>query len=94
MGYYINSIENEHLGPKGKAESLIKLAGATKLNGSPKKIPLNEGIICVVDNGPFEAAAFVYSDAELKSFEDPTDYRRKIWLSMPLDKAKKFSGYN
>lgn len=94
MGYYINTGENI-----GKAEYLIINEGALELLDVPNN--LNEltdqklGLICVVDNGPFEAAGFVYSDHELEAFShNPTDFRFKRWLVMPLDRAKELSGYD
>ena len=92
MGYYINTGHNI-----GKAEWLIANEGALELSFVPASLselpPEMEGLICVVNNGPFEAAAFVYSDRELESFTDPTDYRDKRWLVLPLERAKELSGY-
>jgi hypothetical protein len=93
MGYYIKTGENV-----GKAEYLIAREGAMELLDVPNslsELPSGlEGLICVVDNGPFEAAGFIYNDRELEAFTDPSDYRFKRWLTMPLDKAKELSGYN
>lgn len=92
MGYYINTGENV-----GKAEYLIERYGAQEMTGSPRSLrdlPSDLGLVCVVNNGPFEAAGFVFSDRELEAFTEPTDYRFKRWLTMPLDKAKELSGYN
>jgi hypothetical protein len=93
MGYYINTGHNI-----GKAEWLITNEGALELSFVPSSLselpPEKEGLICVVNNGMFEAAGFIYNDRELKDFTDPTDYRDKRWLVIPLDRAKELSGYN
>lgn len=95
MGYYINTGHNV-----GKAEWLIANESALELTFVPRSLadlsPDTElnGLICVVNNGPFEAAGFIYSDRELEAFTDPSDYRDKRWLVMPLERAKELSGYN
>lgn len=93
MGYYINTGHNV-----GKAEWLIVNEGAMELMDVPtslSELPTElNGLICVVNNGPFEAAGFIYNDRELKAFSDPSDYRDKRWLVLPLERAKELSGYN
>lgn len=95
MGYYINNGHNV-----GKADWLIANEGALELNFVPNSLaeassdPNLNGVVCVVDNGLFEAAAFIYNDNELKAFSDPKDWRNKRWLIMPLARAKTLSGYN
>lgn len=39
-------------------------------------------LVCVVQNGPFDAAAICYSLDELRAFGDPDDFRTKRWLVM------------
>ncbi len=41
----------------------------------------DKAIICVVDNGPFEAAGFAYSQRELDFFSIP-DGRPRTWVVM------------
>jgi hypothetical protein len=93
MGYYINTGHNV-----GKAEWLIVNEGAMELMDVPtslSELPTElNGLICVVNNGPFEAAGFIYNDRELEAFSDPSDYRDKRWLVLPLERAKELSGYN
>ena len=93
MGYYIE-VPND----KQKAEQLVELHGA-QIILKPKSfndVPEGKGLICVVDNGMFEAAAFCYSAGEFKEFE--TDYgnggnqRPRKWVLLDIDKAKKLSG--
>jgi len=51
------------------------------------------GLICVVDNGLFEAAAFCFDEQEFKEFIDPKDPRPKTWVVMDRDKAEILSKY-
>jgi hypothetical protein len=84
MGKYINQTPNGPLSKKHKAAELNK-AGAELLFTTPKK--WEEGLICVVDNGPFDAAAYVADERDLKDFSDYTqDERERVWLRW--DKAK------
>ena len=89
MGYYINSnSKDEGLGATGKANGLA-LDGARII---PEPTTWQEGLVCVVENGPFDAAAYVYNEKEMKEFQNPSDYRRKTWLI--YEHAKKLSGYD
>lgn len=95
MGYYIKTGSSLN-----KAEWLIINEGAMELNFVPESLkelpagPELNGLVCVVNNGQFEAAAFVYDDYELRRFANPSDYRLKRWLVMPSERAKELSGYN
>jgi len=46
----------------------------------------DEVAVCLVDNGPFTAAAVAYSQDELEYFKSPSDDRPKLWFYVPLDK--------
>lgn len=86
MGYYINSTsKGVRLPAKGKANQLI-FDGAKRV-----KNEFQENLVCVVDNGPFEAAAYAFSEDEFNAFNDPDDNRNKEWLVYPH--AKSLSGY-
>lgn len=89
MGYYIEVPHN-----KGKAQQLVELYGAEILSKAPEfwvKGP-KQAIICVVDNGPFEAAGFCFSRRELEDFKVP-DGRPRTWLLMDRKKACELTGY-
>ncbi len=89
MGFYIETYCNQ-----GKADELVKRHGAVKI-ATPKSfndIPVDKGLICVVENGFFDAAGFCYDENEFKAFVDP-DGRRKHWLLMDKELAIKLSGY-
>ena len=94
MGYYINSAGGVPLQATGKALALINRENAKRLTEVPSQLPTDgNGIICVVNNGFFEAAAFAYSNEELAYFRDSSDTRPKVSLTMPLQRCKELSGY-
>lgn len=92
MGYYIEVPEN-----KGKARQIIELYGGRILPYAPthEDARADEAIICVVDNGLFEAAGFAYDKAELESFKRPDHgYQRpRTWLIIDRKKAIKLTGF-
>jgi hypothetical protein len=88
MGYYIQ-------GPaKGKVAFLTSQYGAEELAGA--LVPFfvsSHGVICVVDNGSFEAAAYIHDLEEFMRFDQPHDPRPKVWLLMEKALAKQLSGH-
>lgn len=75
MGKYINIDSKGNVLPaKGKAEMLIK-DGAKIV----KPTSFQDNLVCIVDNGMFEAAGYAYDENEFKAFNYP-DGRNKIWL--------------
>lgn len=90
MGYYVQ-------GPAiGKGPYMVATHNAQKLNAPPRwdAIPAGKGLVVVVNNGPFEAAAFAYDAAEYRDFTDPSDYRSKSYYLMDLPLLKSLTGYN
>ena len=92
MGYYIEVPEN-----KGKAQQIAELHGALILDKQPPFAAVaveapEKAIICVVDNGMFEAAGFAYDEMEFNVFARP-DGRPKTWLIMDRNLACKLTGY-
>jgi len=90
MGYYIGCPTN-----KGKAEHIVKNLGGTII---PKPvvfedIPEGKALICVVNNGAFEAAGYCYSSREFEEFSMPQDFRSKQYVLMDEDIAQKLSGF-
>lgn len=79
MGYYINKVGDKHLPNIGKAEFLIQHAKATRIL-SPTE--WKDDLVCVVNNGLFEAAGYVYNEAEMREFKR-ADGRPRVWLSVP-----------
>lgn len=95
MGYYIQVPEN-----KGKAQQLVDLHDATILPMRPEAfedVPEGQALICVVDNGAFEAAALCYSREEFVAFTSPdttSGYQRpRTWVLMAKDLAHEVAEY-
>ncbi len=89
MGYYIQVPKN-----KGKAQQIVELYGGRIAFSPPsfEDITPEEAIICVVDNGPYEAAGFAYNQDKLYAFSH-MDGRRKEWVIMNRQKACELTGY-
>ena len=90
MGYYIQT-----KGPLLKAMQLCTDHDAENI-GRPSsfaEVPDGKALICVVQNGPFDAAALVHDEREFVEFSDPTDPRPKDWLIMDKELAHKLAGY-
>ena len=89
MGYYINRMPSgEMLAPTRKADQLLRVSGAREIM-SPQS-SFTSDLVCVVENGLFDAAAFCYNEKEQTEFAE-FDGRRKRWLIVP--EAAKLSGY-
>jgi uncharacterized protein (DUF1330 family) len=91
MRYYIETGSS-----RNKAEYLISNHGAQRISegraneliGDDKK-----AVICVIDNGSFEAAAYIYNENEFIDFSDSRDMRLRKWLVMDKALAERLSGY-
>lgn len=90
MGYYIQ-------GPTfGKGEYLHEKYGAIEISAPPRTladINVDVSLICIVDNGAFEAALVVFSDRELYEVTRP-DGRLRSWMLMDKDTAFKLAGFD
>lgn len=77
MGFYINPSD------RSKEQWLQE-------NGTPTATvptPTNDAVpVCLVDNGPFTAAAICYDDSETRAFNDPGDDRPRQWFLVPKTK--------
>ncbi len=97
MGYYINRTPKRPLDKKRKAEFIHTDCDAQLVLNVPKslsEIPADKALICVVDNGPFEAAALAFDDRELEHFTWNTeDERPKTWLMMDKKLAYELTGF-
>ena len=90
MGYYVECSVN-----KGKAQELVSKCNAKVVTAGAAKLMVDNpliGVVCVVDNGPFEAAAYCYSQREYDAFNEPTDRRPKMWLAMDRSELKRLTG--
>ena len=91
MGFYI---ETNTL--KGKANiiaqkykgNIVTQAVAAAAMSEPDK-----GVIVVVDNGPFEAAAFAFSKGEFDAFTDKSDMRHKQFVVGPRKELAEAAKY-
>lgn len=79
MGLYLNKdLNGDWLPAVGKADALIS-EGAIE-----QKYPhyVHDRLVCVVSNGPFDAAGFMFNQSEYCEFSDPADHRPKRWLEV------------
>lgn len=93
MGYYINTNDGRL---HNKAAWLVEKCGGEVISKAEadRRIENPEvGIICVVNNGPFEACAFAYSKEEYEAFNYQSDSRAKVWVAMDRELAETLSGY-
>ena len=91
MGYYIQT-----KGTHGKAEEIAREHGGEivdQLDAAMAMMDKSKAVICVVDNGPFEAAAFAFDDSEFKEFTRPEDPRSQKFVIIGREIAKMLSGY-
>lgn len=89
MGFYIE-VPND----RGKAQQLADLYGATTTQPTTfEDVPEGQALLCIVDNGPFEAVALCYDADEFADFNDPEDQRPRQWMLMNQAKAHELSGY-
>lgn len=75
MGYYINGIGTSF---KEKLANLKKNHAAIETDSTFK-----DNLVCLIDNGPFAAAAYAYSSEERDAFANDASGRRMIWLLVP-----------
>ena len=88
MGYYINqNSKGEPLPASGKVKALID--DGAELVERELIGYFQPNLVCVVDNGMFEAAGHAYSEDEMKAFSSPHDDRQKTWLT--YDHAEKLA---
>lgn len=80
MGYYIGSETNRN---KGNYFEQWHDAKFISHPASFAEVPVGQILICIKDNGIFEAAAVIYSEDEFCRFSDPNDTRPTEWLVMP-----------
>jgi len=81
MGYYINP-KNE------KKEVFLSRVGTITPLIPFEDVPEGKHLVCLVDNGPFTAAAICTDRREYAEFTLPEDDRRKTWLLVPDEELK------
>tara|TARA_Y100000034_G_C6837773_1_gene378742 strand:+ start:824 stop:1096 length:273 start_codon:yes stop_codon:yes gene_type:complete len=80
MGKYFNG---EYFPATDKASGLLRL-GAQPIAAPPDWDDIQEGdaLVCVVDNGFFQAASYIYDEGERAAFTQEDDLRPKRWFLM------------
>lgn len=81
MGFYINVINGNAVPSRGKVDFLLNNVEGSKKISPP--IQWEENLVCVVNNGAFEAAAYAYSKEEMDVFLYHTGDRPTQWLTVP-----------
>lgn len=76
MGKYLNFDSNGKSLGSGYKEKIDNLKKDGAIEVKPE---FQRGLVCVVNNGTFGAAAYCYSEEEFKDFVRP-DGRAKTWL--------------
>lgn len=86
MGSYINP-------PSGDREAWLVEHGAVTSSPSWRDRPAKSLPVCLVDNGPFTAAAIAYNEGEFDHFNggDPGDTRPRAWYYVPIDDLRAVS---
>ena len=95
MGIYINRTSLGILPHRDKAKKLAIGAFAEFLDGPPVSfdaVPENKALICVVHNGPFDAAAWIYNEIEFNDFTDNRHSIPKTWMVAPKDLIELYTG--
>ena len=92
MGYYLQ-------GPNlGKADYLLathsEIKEVTQDEAEFFRCEDITGIVVVVENGTFDAAVYVFDDAEFEDFTLSDDLRPKRFLSGPRELLEELSGFN
>jgi hypothetical protein len=91
MGYYIPCTEN-----KNKVDQILASIPSRRISQEEAKsfIGTDKAVVCVVDNGLFEAAAYCYNEGEFEAFTFPEDNRPKVWIVIDdKDKIEKITGF-
>lgn len=90
MGIYLQCPE-----AKGKVDFLIREHKAQELVGAtPLTLPEKDSgmeVVCVIDNGLFEAAGFAYSSRELQEFVFDGTSRPRRFLLVPSEECLKLN---
>ena len=77
-------------GPKGQLDRLLSEFGAVVLPAPPPgldEVPPDMALVCVVDQGSYEAAGYIITEQEFALWTDLTDISPKTWLLMDRDTA-------
>jgi hypothetical protein len=76
--------------PFDKAQQLVGMYGAEILPRQPgglDEVSSDKALVCVLDNGVWEAASYIAVEEEFARFVDPADHRTRTWLLMDRQRA-------
>lgn len=96
MGYYVETPG----AVKGKAVAIALMPGVDGkvVDVSEARLAMEQGelgVVCVVDNNAFEAAAYCYNMREFEDFQPtPTDHRNRTWIVGNKDVLAKLADYH
>ena len=79
--YYINELNGKTPPNIGKVKFILENVEGSHTIPTPKE--WREGLVCVVNNGPFEAAAYAYNEPEMNEFKEPGSGRPRQWMLVP-----------
>jgi hypothetical protein len=91
-GFYLNSTPKRGLGALRKADAIVEDFGAERIAPPSAGYAPPEGkdLVCVVENGPFDAAR-VCDARDVLDFLDPTDRRARTWLLVQSNSLEGFA---
>lgn len=75
---YINSVNGVSLPNRNKAQELINRANGIIIPTPKSKDDFVEDMVCVMNNGLFEAAGYAYSPEEMMVFANPDGVGEKL----------------
>lgn len=95
MGFYINQLpDGTFLKPKGKGDKLMQLPNVDVLDGPPDTHVIGDKVaVCIIDNGPFDAAGIAFSKGELYDFVQGARDLPCEWLMVPIITVTKLNPY-
>jgi len=88
MGKYVNQTTKGMVGASFEQKCKALLDDGAIITQKPEKFIPN--LVCVIDNGLFGAAGYIYNEGEFRAFTDPRDTRPKRWFIW--DKVEQFAG--
>jgi hypothetical protein len=91
MGYYVETGTTHN-----KAKIICQQHNGQRVTQEQALTAMHDptkGVIVVVSNPMFEAAAFAYDMREFEAFTDPDDFRPKQFVVMDRKLAEKLSRY-
>ena len=87
MGKYINQTSKGNVGASANAKCIALLSdGAIEIFEATEFL---DNLVCVVDNGNFGAAGYMYNEREFQAFTYSSDLRPKRWFIW--DKVEQFA---